>query len=84
MLFGMQVSNVFSFSFPIHPHASLVPLSKKNADQSDGIPEREERSAVHGRAVGAAAERAGEWHRHPGDLHSTEERGDQETHGNLH
>lgn len=58
-----------------------VPLSEKNADQSDGVPERQERASVHGRAVGAAAERAGLRQRHPRGLHPAEEGGDQEAVG---
>lgn len=64
---------IFFFPFRRLP---LVPLSKEDADQPDGFPERQERAAVHGRAVGAAAERSGQRERNTGVIHATEEGGD--------
>lgn len=78
-----MINKEIFFSFPIPYPRLLVPLSQENADQPDWVLEREERATLHGRAVGAAAERAGERERDTGVVHPAEERRDQKAHGEF-
>ena len=56
-------------------------MSQEDADQPDRLLEREERAALHGRAVGVAAERPSQRKWHTGVVYSTEERRDQKENG---
>lgn len=56
-------------------------MSKENADQLNWISQRKECAPVHGGAVGATTECAGERERDTGVLYAAEKRGNKETYG---
>lgn len=56
-------------------------MPQENADQSDWIPEREERAPLHGRALGAASKCSGQREWNTGVFHAAEERRNKEANG---